>query len=104
MGDLRRAASTMEQAIFLAPGDADLHFELGKILTNPEAAARHLTTATRIDPGQGLYWAHLAETLAQSFKRTGRESVGRMPAPRMSESWNTRLQLTRRLTKSCGLG
>ncbi len=69
-----RAASTMEQALYLAPGDADLHFELGKMLTNPAAGASHFTTATRIDPRQALYWAFLAESLGRLFANTRQES------------------------------
>ena len=98
--NLRGGISIMEQALHLSPADADLYFELGKILVDPATRPsrlsrlvlsltpgqaikhRHMTlslgldhfrTATQIEPRRGLYWAYFAQSLGSLFEKTRKE-------------------------------
>ncbi|HXV33384.1 MAG TPA: hypothetical protein VD769_05185 [Gaiellaceae bacterium] len=69
---LRRLEAILGLALSLTNRDAVLHFEFGKIAERRGAldkAEREFKDATRIDPDQAAYWAHLAAVQAELFKR-----------------------------------
>lgn len=59
----QQAEALLRQALFLAPSNADLYFELGKIYFEQkkyELSIREYKSAVQIDPASAEYWAYLA--------------------------------------------
>lgn len=72
----------LQQALYLAPVTADLHFELGKVLSDtPEndwrTAESHFRTAAHIEPTRSLYWAYVASACGKLFQSTTKEEYRR---------------------------
>jgi tetratricopeptide (TPR) repeat protein len=64
----RSAVAVFEQAMFLDPSDAVLHFEFGKISESCgciEDASRRFRAATQIESTNAEYWAHLGVVCAR---------------------------------------
>ena len=58
-GDLPRSVREYTNALSLAPNDARLHDEIGRVysdLRQHAQAAKHLAEATRLDPKNASYW------------------------------------------------
>ena len=61
------AGAQLRQGIWLAPSDAELHFELGKVYAARrkwELAIRHLERAVQIVPDRPRFWVQLARAYA----------------------------------------
>ena len=78
----RTGKTILQQALYLAPVTADLHFELGKVLSDtPEndwrTAESHFRTAAHIEPTRSLYWAYVASACGKLFQSTTKEEYRR---------------------------
>ena len=77
---LRRIEAVFRLALSLTNRDAVLHFDFGKIAARwgrLDIAERELKEATRIDPDQAVYWAHLAVIHAQLLRAQVADSAAK---------------------------
>ena len=77
-GEPMRAAETLERAVRLSPGDADIHFNLGNVfwdLGRTQDAAARFRTAAELSPRDAAIRFGLGEALARQGDGEGAEAA-----------------------------
>ena len=93
---LRRVKAPFKLALSLTNRDAVLHYEFGQIADRwncLDVAAEEFTSATRIDPDQAAYWAHLADVHAKLFRFGRNEETKRRELDEASHACERALQV-----------